>query len=88
MGDIAVDDIVIAAGGCAVQPAHAGERVTYVSPTIHAYTEPPRFIPSEGPYDCYFEVDLCSWSSSIDEVRIYLFILVNKLKYIATGLAY
>lgn len=69
MGDVAVDDIVVASGGCAVYPAEAARGVNYVPPSIHTQTEVPPTTPSPGPFDCTFEEDLCSWSSTIGEVR-------------------
>ncbi|KAG0730111.1 MAM and LDL-receptor class A domain-containing protein 1 [Chionoecetes opilio] len=71
MGDVAVDDIVVASGGCAIIPEEAGEGVTYVSPAPHTRTEVQPFTAAPGPdvHDCTFEQDLCSWSSSMSEVR-------------------
>lgn len=70
MGDVAVDDVVVASGGCAVHPKEAARNATYIAPASRTYTELPPTTPALGPYDCFFEVDLCSWSSSVDEVRI------------------
>lgn len=70
MGDIAVDDIVVASGGCTIRPKEAARTVTYISSAIHSYTELPPTTPSPpGPHDCFFETDLCSWTSTVGEVR-------------------
>lgn len=69
MGDVAVDDVVVASGGCAVHPKEAERNTINVAPVSGMYTAPTPTTPALGPYDCYFEVDLCSWSSSVGEVR-------------------
>lgn len=71
MGDVAVDDIFVASGGCAIRPSDAGRKVTYISPSTYTHTELPPTTPSPSPYDCFFDTDLCSWSSNTDEVRAY-----------------
>lgn len=80
MGDVAVDDIIVASGGCAVHPVDAARKETPNSHTINTHTELLSTTLSPGPYDCLFETDLCSWSSNIGEVRTCLCTLVHKTK--------
>ncbi|KAK7069140.1 hypothetical protein SK128_025179 [Halocaridina rubra] len=61
MGDIAVDDVLVAAGGCAIQPSEARGGVNYTMPSLPT-TEPGTTSPPSI-YNCDFSVDLCVWTS-------------------------
>lgn len=92
MGDVAIDDILVTAGGCAVSPAEAAREVNYVPPSIQSATVAPLASTSSlplGPHDCTFEQDLCSWSSTIDDVRtgIIMGVIANSCTYYI-GLGY
>ncbi|XP_042228845.1 MAM and LDL-receptor class A domain-containing protein 1-like [Homarus americanus] len=66
MGDVAVDDIVVAADGCIIQPSEANNGVNYTTPVIPT-SEPATSVPP-GLYDCYFDEDLCIWKSEAGSV--------------------
>lgn len=70
MGDVALDDIVVASGGCAIQPAEASAGVNYTTPEKPTL-QPPTSSTSgpSGRYDCDFEGDLCLWSCDDSPVR-------------------
>lgn len=68
MGDVAIDDVLVASGGCALQPAEASNGVNYTTPVLPTL-EPPSTDAPALPYDCSFdENDLCDWTSSAGEV--------------------
>lgn len=66
MGDVAVDDVVVGAGGCRLRPLAASEGLGYepISPPTlpPAPTDPPSI------YDCAFDEDLCIWFSDSSSV--------------------
>lgn len=70
MGDVAVDDIVVASGGCRIQPVEAAGGANYTSPVTPTLqpqgTTTPR-VP--GIYDCDFEGDFCQWTCDDSSVR-------------------
>ena len=66
IGDVAIDDIILSAGSCAVIPEDAKTNANYTKPT----KEPPAVSTTRpGLNNCEFEDDLCSWSSIKDEVQ-------------------
>lgn len=67
MGDIAVDDVVMAAGGCVLRPPAASDGVDYVP--LPPPTLPPAPTDSPSIYDCTFDEDLCVWFSDSSSVR-------------------
>ena len=83
MGDIAVDDIVVSSGGCAVYPSEAARGVNYLPPDIHSLMEMASSVSAPGLYDCTFQQDLCSWSSTAEDVcnnMVKLTLLIYSLK--------
>ncbi|XP_071520575.1 LOW QUALITY PROTEIN: MAM and LDL-receptor class A domain-containing protein 1-like [Panulirus ornatus] len=61
LGDVAVDDVVVASGGCAIHPPEANDGVNYTTP-VRPTPEPTTTGPP-GIYDCSFDEDLCLWTS-------------------------
>ncbi|KAK8747587.1 hypothetical protein OTU49_016476, partial [Cherax quadricarinatus] len=61
MGDIAVDDIIVAAGSCVLRPSEASNGINYTTP-LTPTPQPPTSQPSSI-YDCSFDQDLCIWTS-------------------------
>nr|XP_027236461.1 MAM and LDL-receptor class A domain-containing protein 1-like [Penaeus vannamei] len=67
MGDVAIDDVLVASGGCALQPAEAKSGVNYTTPVLPTL-EPPATSSPDMMYDCSFdENDLCAWTSDASE---------------------
>lgn len=67
-GDVAVDDVVVAAGGCVIRPPEAADGVNYTTPVTPSPAEPTTTGPP-GIYDCTFDEDLCRWTSDSGSVR-------------------
>lgn len=60
-GDIAIDDILITDGDCAILPANANPKPTATTPVVTTpFTLPPTIPPSL--YNCDFERDLCNYT--------------------------
>lgn len=83
MGDVAVDDIVVAAGGCGIQPVEAASGANYTTPAVPTL-QPPDTTTSGFPgiYDCDFEGDWCLWTCNDMPVRrnmrsFFYFIFIN-----------
>ncbi|XP_037797166.1 MAM and LDL-receptor class A domain-containing protein 2-like [Penaeus monodon] len=67
MGDVAIDDVLVASGGCALQPAEATSGVNYTTPVLPTLV-PPSTVSPDLMYDCSFdENDLCAWTSDDSE---------------------